>query len=151
MSNLDYADPESLMVKTPDLSVQIGVDAPCCLQIRTDLNGVRIKSPSDSRIYLVDNGVLRHIPNPETYNNLFRNWDNIVIDPHIDQISMGHPISNGAILAKSATYDNVFLIDEGTKRWITSPSTMDKYNFDWGKVFILPNILLQSIPNGVNI
>jgi hypothetical protein len=42
---------------------------------RPDLNGARVKHPLYSSVYLIDRGQKRGIPNPGTYNNLFKDWN----------------------------------------------------------------------------
>jgi len=126
----------------------------CCSSIiaaetlRPDLNGLRIKSPSSATVYLIDEGRRRAIPNPETYYNLFRDWNKIVVDINVNSITSGPRISNGAILAKSHHGKAVYLIDNGVKRWIRSRQAMDKYYFSWKQIRAVDKILLDFIPNG---
>jgi hypothetical protein len=45
---------------------------------RMDLAGARIAASGNSAIYLVDDdGTARHIPDPTTYNRLFRDWNGV--------------------------------------------------------------------------
>ena len=129
----------------------------CCSSIiaaetlRPDLNGVRVKSPSSVAVYLIDEGRRRVIANEGTYNNLFRNWNNIVIDINVNSIISGPVISDGAILAKSHHSVAVYLIDNGMKRVIESASVMDKYQFSWEQIRTVDKILLDLIPDGASI
>jgi hypothetical protein len=122
------------------------------MALRPDLNGLRVKSPGwrQDAIYLIEGGVRRHIPDPPTYNNLFPNWDGVVLDIDIDDIDLGSPINTGAILGKSFA-PAVYLIDGNVKRWITSPDVMDRYYFDWGKIHLIDQVVLDGVPNGPNI
>ncbi len=121
------------------------------MTIRTDLNGLRVKLPGNPAIYLMDEGRRRHIPNPSTYDNLFRDWNGIVEDTDIPDIDEETPISNGAILARAVGTAAVFLIDKGLKRHITSPAIMDRYHFNWGKIHDVAPALIDSIPSGPSI
>lgn len=118
---------------------------------RPDLNGLRVKLPNRPEIYLIDRGYRRWIPNPATYNNLFRDWNGVVVDINIDEIPLGASITSGAILARADGFAPVYLIDQGMKRWITSPAIMDQYYFAWNRVYVLPPATINSIPSGPNI
>jgi putative addiction module CopG family antidote len=116
-----------------------------------EFNGLRVKIPGRAEVYLVDQGYRRWIPNPETYNNLFRDWNNIIEEITVANIPLGANISNGAILAKAYDHPAVFLIDQGQKRHITSPEIMNKYHFSWEHIYQIPIILLESIATGTSI
>jgi hypothetical protein len=118
---------------------------------RPDLNGLRVKLPNRHEIYLIDRGYRRWIPNPATYNNLFRDWNGVVIDIDIDEIPLGASITSGAVLARASGTAPIYLIDQGLKRWIASPAIMDKYYFAWGRVYTLPSATINAIPSGSNI
>lgn len=119
---------------------------------RPDLNGQRIGNPTTRAIYLVDGGYRRHIPNPATYDNLFRDWDGVVWDPNFSAIPEGTPLSDGATLARTSGTAPVYLISNGVKRWITAPAVMDRYNLSWERVVeVSPPVILDSIPSGTSI
>jgi hypothetical protein len=118
---------------------------------RPDLNGLRVKLPNRPEIYLIDRGYRRWIPNPATYNNLFRDWNGIVTDISITDIPLSTQITSGAVLARGDGTAPVYLIDNGVKRWVTSPAAMDKYYFAWNRVYVVPPVLVNFIPNGASI
>ena len=118
---------------------------------RPDLNGLRIKLPNRPEIYLIDRGFRRWIPDPGTYNNLFRDWNGIVVDIDIDDIPLGPAITSGAVLVRAAGTAPVYLVDQGVKRWIVSPAIMDQYYFAWNRVYVLPAGSVDPIPVGPNI
>jgi hypothetical protein len=115
---------------------------------RPDLNGLRVKLPNADPIYLILDGYRRWIPDPDTYNNLFRNWDGVIVDIDINDIPEGPPLSHGAILARALNTAPVYLVSNGLKRWVTSPAAMDKYWFAWEKVLNVPASLLDPLPPG---
>jgi hypothetical protein len=121
------------------------------MALRKDLDGLRVQLPGNPAIYLIDAGKKRHIPDPTTYNNLFRNWDGIVQDVAINTIDTGTPISHGAVLAQAYGDAAVYLVDGGVKRHIGSPATMDRYNFAWNKIQHVAPILISSIETGSQI
>lgn len=116
-----------------------------------ELNGKRIKAVNGAAVYLVLDGKRRWIPNPATYNNLFRSWDGIQSVIDIGNIEDGGQLSDGAILGKSPNAPEVYLISNGVKRWITSPAAMDKYFFAWNKIASVPPGALGNIPTGAPI
>ena len=128
------------------------------MALRLDLNGYRIQVPGQPAIWLIDEGKKRHIPNPATFNALFRNWEGIVQDINAVDIEDGPAIMNGAILAQAEGDAAVYLVDVHhsvgnvpsdlvKKRHITSPTRMDQYNFRWPSGRVAP-ILLQRISDG---
>ena len=116
---------------------------------RPDLAGYRIQIPGQPSVWLIDQqGYKRGIPNPTTYNNLFRNWSGIVADVDANEIANGPGLDDGAVLLKGSATPSVYIIDGGKKRGITSPAVMDQYYFNWGTIVVIPDILLNAIPNG---
>lgn len=121
------------------------------MTVRTDLNGLRVKRPDRPEIYLVDRGYRRWIPNPETYDNLFKDWNGIIADLDIDQIDRGPDITSGALLIKAHGEPEVYLLDRGHKRHIVNPVVMDRYHFDWNKIKEYPPVTVDAIPTGIPI
>lgn len=119
---------------------------------RPDLAGTRIQVPNQPAIWLIDDDGMRHwIPDPPTYNNLFRDWNGVVEDINATEIDEGPSITSGAILARGVNDPAVYLISNGHKRWVTSPAAMDKFYFSWDRVQQVPLILLNFISSGPNI
>jgi len=134
--------------KTTQIEVTMGVVAASLPVPRPDLAGLRLMHLTGPAIYLVNpEGFLQWIPNPPTYNNLFRDW-NGVYKVDISNMAKGTALSDGAILARGNASAPVYLVSNGRKRWISSPAAMDKYYFNWGHVYVVPQILTNSIPTG---
>ncbi|SNS54933.1 hypothetical protein SAMN04488107_2970 [Geodermatophilus saharensis] len=150
MSTTDVriADVGDLEMATDAFEQVVGLADDSLSNVRPDLNGWRVKMPDRPEIYLVDQGYRRWIPNPATYNNLFRDWNGIreFIDVHT--IPVGLPIANGAVLARPSGGPAVYFVDAGVKRWVTSPTAMDRYHLNWDRVYGVPPILLQNISDG---
>ncbi len=73
------ATAKDLEVRTPPLVVKLGA-TPQAAVPRPDLSGLRLTAPNNPAVYVVDpQGFLRWIPDPPTYNNLFRDWGSVVI------------------------------------------------------------------------
>lgn len=144
------ADAAELEVAAKPLTLAVGLD-PAAAGPRPDLNGLRLKSPAAPAIYLVLDGFRRWIPDPDTYNNLFRDWNGIVVDINIDSVPEASPLTSGAVLARPIGMAPVYLVSNSTKRWVTSPAAMDKYYFAWNRIVQVPHVLLDSIPEGPSI
>jgi hypothetical protein len=150
---VDYltASAKDIEVKTIPFALSVGITAVGVASPRPDLAGLRVKLPNRPEIYLIDpDGYRRWIPNPETYNNLFRDWNGVVTDINIDQIALGSPLTDGAVLARAVNSAPVYIVSNGMKRWITSPAVMDKYSFNWSRVYTVPHVLVDFIPHGTN-
>lgn len=147
-TSLKVTDLTSQAVQTPPINLAVGGNPAAFGQPRPDLDGLRVKVPGDDAIYLMDNGYRRHIPNVPTYNNLFRDWNSIHEDTGVGEIPVGTSIADGAVLAKGANTDPVYLVDSGVKRWVTGPSVMEKYYFNWDRIYSVPDILIQNILSG---
>jgi hypothetical protein len=143
------ANANEIKVETAPYSTTLGLNPPDgSPKVRTDLNGIRVRSPADPKVYLIDRGLKRWIPNPDTYNNLFANWDNIIISIEVDDIVTGPDITNGATLARPVGQAPVYLMDQNQKRHIQSPNTMAKYNFNWNRVYQIPPAIMDSVQTG---
>ena len=143
------ATAKELEIKTAPLVVKVGV-TPQAVVPRPDLSGLRLKAPNNPAVYVVDpQGCLRWIPDPATYNHLFRDWGSIIIDIDLVNIAVGPALTSGAVLARGSSEAAVYLITNGTKHWIISPAAMDKYDFNWNTVVQVPNILVDTIPSGL--
>lgn len=136
--------------RTDPYSLSLGT-APAAAGPRPDLAGTRVKLPNQPNIYLIDpEGYRRWIPDPGTYNNLFRDWNGVVVDLDVNAIAEGSPLTDGAVLARASNSAPVYLVSNSVKRWITSPSAMDKYYFNWNRVYVIPPALVEFIPQGPN-
>jgi hypothetical protein len=134
--------------KTELPHAMIGI-TPAAAAPRADLAGLRLKAPNNAAIYLVDpKGFLRWIPDPTTYNNLFRDWNGVISSLDIPNISKGPNLTSGAVLAIAIGTAPVYLVTNGTKEWITSPAAMDKYYFNWNTIVQTPHVLIDFIPTG---
>lgn len=139
-----------IAVETMQMEVTRGIAPESFLAPRPDLSGLRLTPLTGGPIYLVNpEGLLQWIPNSATYNNLFRDW-NGVYRVDIAGMTIGTALSDGAVLAKGHLSGAVYLVSNGKKRWITSPAAMNKYYFNWNHIYVVPQILINSIPTGSN-
>ncbi|MFI5843201.1 hypothetical protein ACIA8K_26175 [Catenuloplanes sp. NPDC051500] len=112
--------------------------------------GRQFKSSDNPAVYVIDPaGYRRHIPDPQTWRQLFR-VQQAEVNDLIKLIPTGKPLESGSFLGKASGQDAIYLIGNGRKRWITSPAVMDKYRFDWNKVVTISKAALNAIPTGAN-
>ncbi|MFI9721152.1 hypothetical protein ACIHFE_16110 [Streptomyces sp. NPDC052396] len=116
--------------------------------VHPELNGLRVTGINGGKVYLILDGKRRWIPNPATYDQLFRGWDGIRYAVDVEGITDGGQLSDGAFLAKAPDGPQVYLVTNGQKRWITSPAAMDKYYFDWRKIVSVSSVALRGFPTG---
>lgn len=107
-------------------------------ELRTDLNGLKVRFPFDAGVYMIDLGIRRLIPSRAVYDELFSTWENIIADIDIDEIQSGDSIPETAFLFRCIDSPNVYLLDgvepNQVKRHIVSPDVMDRYEFSWARV-----------------
>ena len=99
-------------------------------------------------LFLLLDKLAHHIPNPETFNHLFANWNNIR-EVGADSVQTGAPVSAGAHLASAD--GKVYFMNAGVKRWIMSPIAFNNFNFDWNKIKNISAGGLDNIPEGKSI
>ena len=150
MAERSLVPAKDIEVKTTQIEVNRGVEFRSLPAPRPDLAGLRLTPLTGGPIYLVNpEGYLQWIPNPTTYNNLFIDWNGVQrVD--IATMPIGPALSDGAVLAKGSGSAAVFLVSDGVKRWVTSPNAMEKYHFNWQHVYVIPQILVDSIHPGSN-
>lgn len=120
-------------------------------RLRPDLNGLQLRNPGNGRIYWVDKGQIRHILNPSVYSNLFIPKALNAIDTV--SITQGLSVTDANRLVRCGEGNHplrnrIYFLDQGTKRHITSPTVMNRNNFNWDKVKNVDCPALASIPDG---
>jgi hypothetical protein len=116
-------------------------------------DGYRVQVTGQAQVYVVLNNQSCWIPDPTTYKNLWGTNTNItqLTQALFDGIPSGTPLTSGAILARGNGTAAIYLITWNQKLWVSSPETMDKYDFESGTLNDVPTILLSSITSGPNI
>jgi hypothetical protein len=113
----------------------------------TSIDGQRYGDSSTNKIYLGLDNVLRQIPDPVTYKNLFIDYQRIITIPSIDNQPVGNPITEGAMLVTNGQDGNVYLLVEGGKRLISSPAVFQKFYFSTTATKVMDPSTLAGIPN----
>ena len=115
------------------------------------LNGTLQQEQNTAPVYLVLNGLLCWIPDLATLANLV--VPDAKINPNQDlvAIAVGTPLTSGAVLVKGDVDDSTYLVSNGVKMLIPTPTIFTDYQFNWAKVVFVPQIVINSIPDGPNL
>lgn len=100
----------------------------------------------------------RWIPNPKTFESLYgkHGWRHIktvgkgFLKTLKREGRIGKPISNGAHLVRGSG-PRVYLVTNGQKRWIVNPATMTRFKFDWKRIVVKSNYMVNSIRMGATV
>jgi hypothetical protein len=112
-------------------------------------SGSRLVSPGQPNVHVVDPaGYRRRIANHSTYDRLFRDWRGIVDAPDLESVAERPPLTSGSLLVRGDASARIYLLDEGRKRLIPSDAVMDKYWFNWGRICVVRQILIDHVPTG---
>jgi hypothetical protein len=115
------------------------------------LNGTLRQAPGAPQIYLVLNGLRCWIPDMTTLTNLFLPGVTAVSDPNLDQISVGNPLTSGAVLGQADGTAPAYLITNGVKMWIPDSNTFNAYQFNSKCIQFVQPVLIDFIPIGPNV
>jgi len=112
-------------------------------------NGTRLNMGAPSgRIYLVLDGKPCHVPDMDTYTQLFKDskWTSITTRP-----VAGPAITHLAYLARLQGKPEVFLISNEIKRHVISMPVFDAYGFDATKLKTISQSDFDALDRGADI
>jgi hypothetical protein len=119
---------------------------------RPELAGLKVRITGEAPIYVIDRkGFRRAIPFPLTFINLFQDvavYQGVLVSEAVAQIAEGPALDDGALLVRGACSEDIYLLDRGKKRLISSPEIMDKYDFNEYSIIAVPQILIDAVPTG---
>jgi hypothetical protein len=119
---------------------------------RPDLNGSLFIDEGTKAAYLVDQGCLRHVPDPYTFTRLFggSGWERLR-KLERGQIPFGKPISKEAYVGRDNQSGKYYFIALGVKRLIGGESTLQKYHFEASKAIPISADDLDKLLDGPEI
>ena len=95
-------------------------------------------------------GIKRHVVSPEVL--VAWHWGTLDIQPVadalLDSYAAGAPLDEGPSLRRGDGDMAVYLIDDNSKRWVTSPSSMAAWRFDSGAIAVVPLDQINALPTG---
>ncbi len=107
---------------------------------------------SGAKVYVMRRGLKRHIPHPVTFDaqGFLVGHVNVIPDSTLNAIPVGDALldvlADGNLLKGSGA--EVYVMEGGVKRHITSPSVMAACGYGWDAVLRIRDHLLKSIPVG---
>jgi hypothetical protein len=124
--------------------------------LRPDLDGQRVQVQEQPEIYLMDQGLKRHIPNMDAYQRLFGaspGPPTMLSQADLDAIQEGAPFSTLVQLVRTQGEANIYLLDPDyqVKRWIQDMPTMTRYGFATANVQEVSPGILDAITTGPTI
>jgi hypothetical protein len=100
------------------------------MAVRLDLEGLRVRMPGDSNVYLIDKGTKRGLYK-STYDQLWNNDNFIHPDLHIDEIDNGSDFDSENTYLFRAKDGHVYLRDGQKYRKITDETgVFHRYQFN---------------------
>lgn len=113
---------------------------------------------SGPEVYVIEHGARRWIPNPDIFQKLFYDWKKILLvsDSVLSDIPPGNKLENGnnypdGALIRAAKRKEIYVIDQGKRRWIPNPDIFYSNNFSPGKVIAVNDEKIKSIERGADV
>ena len=108
-------------------------------------------------VYVLENGVRRWIPNPETFEYFKYKWTNIktvsdaflAAHPQGEELDRYENYPDGTLLRGSGP--EVYLIELGKRRWFPNPKIFERQDFGWKYIYDIDDKKLNRIKEGDNI
>ena len=111
-------------------------------------DGLLITSP-DSGASLVKEGVRRPIVDPDTFLSQNYHWDDIVelSNEEYNSLPMGPVLDlrDGTLISDGT---GVFVVENGLRRPVTSADVFQEQGYDWGKIWMMSDAVLDMHPLG---
>lgn len=111
-------------------------------------NGALIRT-SNSGVFVVKQGVKRPIIDPLVFLSYYYRWEDILIVPQssFDSIPTGDalPLREGFLIADR---EKVYVIEQGMKRPIASPSVFLGLGYKWSNIYFPSQAVLNNHPTG---
>jgi hypothetical protein len=101
-----------------------------------------IRAIGNYKVYLVVNGIKRHIPNPEIFLNYGFAWEDVVDVPQstIDKYTRAY------LIRESRQGTIYYLRSDGVKKWIRNPEIFASYNNEWEDIQVISKPEMDSYP-----
>jgi hypothetical protein len=105
----------------------------------------------DGKVYLVQSGWKRHVPNPPTFEARGLSWASITPVPD-GWLPTGKPLLNvvatGWLVRLPGDQVPVYVMDSGIRRHIISPAVLTECGFGWDAITILSAPTITAFPEG---
>jgi hypothetical protein len=112
-----------------------------------ELDGHIFSTPGDPRIWWIDQGFARHIPDEATYHGVFGSSPTKMSNSSLAEISVGADIEKGAALVRGDNESEIYFVEQKVKRFIPTEHIKAIYQFN-GNVHSVPLGVLNSLQDG---
>ena len=102
-----------------------------------------LQAAGKPEVYIIVNGMKRHVPSPEVFNSYGFDWSNISV-VSADKLAQ-YPDVN---LIRAAGDAKVYYLTGGKKQWIRSLAAFSQRGFNWAKVIIVNSTEKDATPEG---
>lgn len=121
-------------------------------------DGSLIKTLGDEKVYVIENGQKRWIANPETFSSRGYKWEEIVTISveEIENFKEGEKLDTANIknldgkLIKSQAPE-IYIVQNGKKRWVPNIETFNYYAFNWADVIEMTEKEIANYPKTENL
>ncbi|MEK7067042.1 MAG: hypothetical protein AAB949_01555 [Patescibacteria group bacterium] len=126
-------------------------------------DGILVKGIGSSKVYFLENGIKRWVPDAKTFNRFEFEWQKIFIvpDQDLDNYPIGKniaPTSNypdGSLLRASAGKGGdgvkVYAVKSGKRYWIKTAQDFENLGLPWQIIMDISAKKLKSVPEGTPI
>jgi len=117
-------------------------------------DGVLIKADNSAAIYFVENGKKREFTSLTLFEKLGYNWDDVISikNEEIDNHPLGgNVLYPDGILIRSADNPDIYLLESGKKRKITSLKLFEKLGYNWNDVTVISLDEFKAYSSGKNL
>lgn len=125
---------------------------------RADFSDGDLVKGSGPEVYVIEHGAKRWIPNPDIFQKLFYDWKKILVVSNsvLSGIPPGNKLENGdnypdGALIRAAKKKEIYVIDQGKRRWIPNPDIFYSNNFSPGKIIAVNDEKIKSIERGADV
>jgi len=119
------------------------------------IDGMLVKG-SDAKVYAVSNGLRRWIKTEAVFTGLGYQFYNVhnISDQQLATYGLGDDIIStnshpDGSLVKYSTANNVYRLENGLKRWITTENAFNSAGYDWSLIIEID--VTETYDNGMNI
>lgn len=120
------------------------IDAP-----KVYYSGSLVKSSTSPEVYILENGIARHISSPNVLKSYNFNWENILLlhQGVIDSYTKGEKLNfkDGTLIAGNGA---VYIIENGKKRPFPDPKTFEGMGYKWNNILNVSNEELALASEG---
>jgi hypothetical protein len=102
-----------------------------------------IRALNDFKVYLIVQGIKRHIPNPEIFLNYGFEWNDI---KEVNQETINQ--YKTSLLIKESKKEEIYYLcpERKIKRWLRSPEIFNSYNNKWEDIQVVSKYEMDSYP-----